>query len=63
MRVRFADLRSMTRSVTLRTPISATAMLAEVAEELVRGADLGAGDTRKSAIDAKQTSDALVDEC
>ena len=36
MRVRFADLRSVTRSRTLRAPISATAMLAEIAEELVR---------------------------
>ena len=38
VRVRFADLRSVTRSVTLPAPISATRMLAEVAEELVRGA-------------------------
>ena len=37
MRVRFADLRSVTRSVTLAAPISATATLAEIAEELVRG--------------------------
>ena len=37
VRVRFADLRSVTRSVTLDAPISATAILAEIAEELVRG--------------------------
>jgi DNA polymerase-4 len=37
VRVRFADLRSVTRSVTLPAPISATAMLAEIAEDLVRG--------------------------
>ena len=37
-RVRFADLRSVTRSITLDAPISATASLAEVAEELVRAA-------------------------
>ena len=37
VRVRFADLRSVTRSVTLAAPIAATAILAEVAEELVRG--------------------------
>ena len=37
VRVRFADLRSVTRSVTLPAPISATGMLAEVAEDLVRG--------------------------
>ena len=36
-RVRFADLRSVTRSVTLPAAVSATAILAEVAEELVRG--------------------------
>ncbi len=36
VRVRFADLRSVTRSVTLEAPISATATLAEIAEELVR---------------------------
>jgi DNA polymerase-4 len=36
VRVRFADLHSVTRSVTLDAPISATAILAEVAEDLVR---------------------------
>ena len=36
VRVRFADLRSVTRSVTLDEPVSATVILAEVAEELVR---------------------------
>jgi DNA polymerase-4 len=38
VRVRFADLRSVTRSVTLDAPISATVILAEIAEELVRAA-------------------------
>src|SRR5262249_3928488 len=37
VRVRFADLRSVSRSVTLSAPISATAILAEIAEELVLG--------------------------
>jgi DNA polymerase-4 len=37
VRVRFADLRAVTRAVTLDAPISATTMLAEIAEELVRG--------------------------
>ena len=37
-RVRFADLHAVTRSVTLDAPISATAILAEIAEELVRTA-------------------------
>jgi len=36
VRVRFADLRAVTRSVTLDEPVSATASLAEIAEELVR---------------------------
>jgi hypothetical protein len=38
VRVRFADLRSVTRSVTLDAPVSATTSLAEIAEELVRAA-------------------------
>jgi DNA polymerase-4 len=38
VRVRFADLHSITRSVTLDAPISATAVLAEIAEDLVRTA-------------------------
>ena len=37
VRVRFADLRSVTRSVTLSAPISATPILAQIAEDLVRG--------------------------
>ena len=36
VRVRFAKLNSVTRSVTLDAPISATVILAELAEELVR---------------------------
>jgi DNA polymerase IV len=36
VRVRFADLRSVTRSLTLDAPVSATAILAEIAEDLVR---------------------------
>jgi DNA polymerase-4 len=36
VRVRFANLSSVTRSVTLDAPISATVMLAELAEKLVR---------------------------
>ncbi|MGE3873664.1 MAG: DNA polymerase IV [Parvibaculaceae bacterium] len=36
VRVRFADMRSITRSVTLEAPVAATATLAEIAEELVR---------------------------
>jgi DNA polymerase-4 len=37
VRVRFSDLRSVTRSLTLPAPISATAALLEIAVELVRG--------------------------
>jgi DNA polymerase-4 len=36
VRVRFADLNSVSRSVTLDAPISATVILAELADELVR---------------------------
>src|SRR5262249_36214311 len=36
VRVRFADLSSVTRSVTLDAPISATLILTELAEEMVR---------------------------
>jgi DNA polymerase-4 len=38
VRVRFADLRAVTRSETLAVPVAATATLAEVAERLVRAA-------------------------
>ena len=38
VRVRFSDFRSVTRSITLPAPISATAILADIAEDLVRGA-------------------------
>jgi DNA polymerase-4 len=37
VRVRFADLRSVTRAVTLAAPVSATRALADIAENLVRG--------------------------
>lgn len=38
VRVRFADMRAVTRSVTLDAPIYATVALAEIATELVRAA-------------------------
>jgi DNA polymerase-4 len=38
VRVRFADLRYVTRSATLPAPICTTTTLAEIAEDLVRGA-------------------------
>jgi DNA polymerase-4 len=37
VRVRFADLRSVTRALTLPAPISATTAIAEIATDLVRG--------------------------
>jgi DNA polymerase-4 len=37
VRVRFADLKSVTRAITLPAPISATASLTEIAVELVKG--------------------------
>jgi DNA polymerase-4 len=36
VRVRFADLRAVTHAVTLPEPVAATAILAEIAEDLVR---------------------------
>ncbi|MBX9824331.1 MAG: DNA polymerase IV [Xanthobacteraceae bacterium] len=48
VRVRFADLRSVTRSLTLPAPVSASAILAEVAEDLVRG--VLAGHPREATI-------------
>ena len=38
VRVRFGDMRAVTRSMTLDAPISATTILAEIAEDLVRAA-------------------------
>lgn len=38
VRIRFADMRAVTRSMTLDAPISATLMVAEIAEDLVRAA-------------------------
>jgi DNA polymerase-4 len=46
VRVRFANLRTTTRSVTLSAPVSATATLAEIAEELVRGVLAKHGDEK-----------------
>src|SRR5262249_26768920 len=51
VRVRFADLRSVTRSLTLSAPLSATRALAEIADGLLRGvlpdpADAGAASRR-----------------
>lgn len=37
VRVRFADMRAVTRAITLPAPLSATRAIAEVSEDLVRG--------------------------
>lgn len=39
-RVRFADMRAVTRAMTLGAPVSATTTIAEIAEELVRGVQI-----------------------
>jgi DNA polymerase-4 len=46
VRVRFANLRSVTRCVTLPAPVSATAILAETAEGLVRDVLAGHSDEK-----------------
>jgi DNA polymerase IV len=59
-RVRFADLHSVTRSITLDAPISATASLAEIAEELVRTAladHLTRGSSRSSGSPSRTSRD------
>lgn len=38
VRIRFADMRAITRSLTVDAPVSATLIVAEIAEELVRSA-------------------------
>ena len=38
VRIRFADMRAITRSLTLDAPVSATVIVAEIAEDLVRAA-------------------------
>jgi DNA polymerase IV len=46
VRVRFANLKSVTRSITLDAPISATVILAEIAEDLVRAVLAGHPDEK-----------------
>lgn len=50
VRARFADLRSVTRSVTVQAAISATAILAEIAEDLVRAALVDHPDERQISL-------------
>jgi DNA polymerase IV len=56
VRVRFADLRSVTRSVTLPVPISTTLTLAEVATQLARTAIADHSDERRISLLAVSVS-------
>lgn len=62
VRVRFADLRSVTRSVTLPAPVSATRALAEIGEDLVRGALADHPDERTISLLALSVSHLEVPE-
>jgi DNA polymerase IV len=61
VRVRFADLNSVTRSITLDAPISATVILAELAEELVRA--VLAGHPNEKTISLLAISVSHLEEC
>jgi DNA polymerase-4 len=60
-RVRFADLRSITRSVTLPAAISATPIIAEVAENLVRSALSDHPDVREISLFAVAVSSLVME--
>jgi DNA polymerase-4 len=62
VRVRFADLRSVTRSITLPAPILATNALAEIAVDLVRGALADYPDERTISLLAISASNLGDDE-
>ena len=62
VRVRFADLRAVTRSVTFDTPISTTTVLAEIAEGLVRAVLAQYPRERKISLLAIQVSHLAKDE-
>jgi DNA polymerase IV len=61
VRVRFADLRSVTRSITLRTPVAATTLLRDVGVVLARQALNDHPDEREITLVAISVSN-LVDE-
>jgi DNA polymerase-4 len=63
VRVRFADLRSVTRALTLPAPISATAALLEVALDLVRGILADHPDERTISLLAISGSNLGEDPC
>jgi DNA polymerase-4 len=62
IRVRFANLRAVTRSVTFATPISTTVVLAEIAEGLVRAVLEQYHRERKISLLAIQVSHLAKDE-
>lgn len=62
VRVRFADLRSVTRSVSLPQPVAATAILAEIAEDLVRSALRDHPEEREISLLAISVSQIETDE-
>jgi DNA polymerase IV len=62
IRVRFANLRAVTRSVTFDTPISTTVVLAEIAEGLVRAVLAEYHRERKISLLAIQVSHLAKDE-
>ncbi|HEY2403622.1 MAG TPA: DNA polymerase IV [Steroidobacteraceae bacterium] len=62
IRVRFANLRAVTRSVTFDTPISTTIVLAEIAEGLVRAVLAQYPRERKISLLAIQVSHLAKDE-
>jgi DNA polymerase-4 len=62
VRVRFADFRSITRSLTLPAPILATSALADIALELVRGALADYPDERTISLLAISASNLGDDE-
>ncbi len=63
VRVRFADLRSVTRSISLAAPVAATAILAEVAEDLVRAALRDHPEEREISLLAISVSEIEDDAC
>ncbi len=62
VRVRFADLRSVSHSLTLPAPVSATTILAEVAEDLVRAVLAGHPGERTISLLAISVSNLGADE-
>jgi DNA polymerase-4 len=63
VRVRFADMRTVTRSVSLPAPVAATAILAEVAEDLVRAALRDHPEEWEISLLAISVSQIETDEC